>query len=206
MSSDSIPRFGPSQPAFQNEEEKAPPLLETYFSTRLLSAMTLLPVSQQLAIVTSLLWHLDLTTRAPSNSSSVSLDGTDTARGIIKRESLVLWQAIGDIMKSPGASVKPKKDKEAEFGAQLLIWPLVSAVLDKGFTEGLARVIVCWAAQSRRSESGKFYKIKLSSSDTPCDKQPWILSLIGRLSYGPIKTTYDTPPYKGTAVRLHLVH
>jgi len=123
--------------------------------------MTLLPVSQQLAIVTSLLWHLDLAIPTPSHLSSVSLDGTDRARGVVKRESLVLWQAIGDIMTSPCASGKLKTTKEAEFEAQLLIWPLLSAVLDKGFTEGIARVIVCWAAQSKKSESGRFIQDKI---------------------------------------------
>jgi hypothetical protein len=161
MPSHSISRSNPSQPAFQNEEGNTSPLPERYFSTRLLSAMTLLPVSQQLVIVTSLLWHLDLTVPASSNPITVSLDGTDKAGGVVKRESLVLWQAIGDIMAVPSVSGKPKSAKEGEFGAQLLVWPLISAFLDKGFTESVARVIVCWAAQSTRPESGKFLQDKI---------------------------------------------
>jgi hypothetical protein len=141
--------------ASSNEEEIAPALPETKFSMRLRSTMTLLPISQQLAIVTSLLSHLDLAITAPINSSSVGLDGTDRVRGVVKRESLLLWQALGDIATNSGTSEKTKGNDKGVLVVQPSIWPLVSAVLDKRFTEGIARVIVCWAAQSRKSESGK---------------------------------------------------
>lgn len=117
--------------------------------------MTSLPLSQQLSVFTSLLHHLNLKNPSTDNADTVALEDTNVARSVIKRESLILRETFGDMMSSFGVSQEIDGTTKT-VGGQLLIWPLVSAVLDRSFTEGIARVIVCWAVQSMRAESGMF--------------------------------------------------
>lgn len=126
---------------------------ETKFRKAFTCAMSLLPVSQQHTIVASLLSHVNSSLMYPNTSRPLSLEGDDISRSIIKEGSLVLLENLGNLDSVSNRRGDEESHSAKEMDHLLHIWPVTSALLDKQFSEGIARVLVCWASQSASPRS-----------------------------------------------------
>ncbi|KAG8833666.1 telomere binding protein [Serendipita sp. 399] len=128
-------------PLLQQDLRKRPSLGVKSGISRFPLLLTHLPVMQQMGIVHSLLGSFNLLHPGETEKRDVGIDATPQTRSIIKRESTILETILGELF----AQNSGDPDKEASSGT----WPIISNLLDKGLTEGISRVIVCWAAATK---------------------------------------------------------
>lgn len=116
-----------------------------------------MPLAAQIAVLVSLLSHLDLTL---DNTDEVSTSSDSSSRIIVKRESLVLLGVLGSTFGKGGEmwSAKGSKNELLDIYKEDIkddsLWFLVSSIINRPFTEGIARALVCWVAQFDSSELG----------------------------------------------------